>query len=56
MSTKSKKVALVHDWFLGYYGSEKVVRHILDQYSDADLFSLVDYMSEGDKQYLHYMH
>lgn len=35
-------MALVHDWFVAYYGSERVVEQILACFPDADLFALVD--------------
>lgn len=45
------KVALVHDWLVTYGGSEKVLEQIIECFPDADVFSLVDFMS--DRSCLH---
>ena len=34
------KVAIVHEWFSSYAGSEKVVEQILHCYPDADVFAV----------------
>jgi glycosyltransferase involved in cell wall biosynthesis len=38
------RVAVVHEWFVDWAGSEKVVEQILTCYPSADLFSLVDFL------------
>jgi glycosyltransferase involved in cell wall biosynthesis len=43
------KVAIIHDWLVTYAGAEKVLEQILKIYPDADLFSLVDFMDEGQR-------
>ena len=43
------KVALVHEWFTTYAGSEKVLAAILSLYPDADLFCLIDYLSDSER-------
>lgn len=43
------KVAIVHEWFDTYAGSEKVLEQILNVYPDADLFAVVDFLP-GDKR------
>jgi glycosyltransferase involved in cell wall biosynthesis len=40
------KVALVHEWFNTYAGSEKVLEVILSEFPDADVYSLIDYMPQ----------
>ncbi|WP_175964489.1 glycosyltransferase [Burkholderia pyrrocinia] len=40
------RVALVHDWLVTYGGSEKVLEQIVECFPDADVFSLVDFISE----------
>jgi len=45
-------IALIHEWFQQYTGSEKVVEQILHLYPDADLFSLVDFTSREDRRFL----
>jgi len=44
------KVALVHDWLVTDAGAEKVLRAIIDIYPSADIFSLVDFLSDKDRQ------
>ncbi|RIJ42070.1 glycosyltransferase family 4 protein [Pontibacter oryzae] len=46
------KVAIVHDWFVEYAGSERVVEELLTLYPSADLFSLIDFMPEHLRKHL----
>lgn len=46
------KIAIVHDWFVTYAGSERVVEQMLEVYPEADLFSLVDFIPEGERAFL----
>ncbi|NJR65556.1 MAG: glycosyltransferase family 4 protein [Leptolyngbyaceae cyanobacterium CRU_2_3] len=39
------KTAVIHEWLVTYAGSERVVEQILSLYPQADLFSLVDFLS-----------
>jgi glycosyltransferase involved in cell wall biosynthesis len=41
-SGRPARIALVHEWFDSYYGSERVVAEILRCFPDAELFALVD--------------
>ena len=43
------KIAIVHEWFVTYAGSEKVLAEMLSEYPDADVFCLVDFLSEADR-------
>jgi glycosyltransferase involved in cell wall biosynthesis len=43
------KIAFVHDWFLEYLGSEKCVESFVNIWKDADIFSLVDFLSDEDR-------
>ncbi len=43
------KVALVQDWFVVNGGAEKVVREIISLYPEADIFSLVDFLNDDDR-------
>ncbi len=43
------KIAVVHDWLVTNAGAEKVLGAILDIYPDADIFSLVDFLSKKDR-------
>ncbi len=38
------KIALVHEWFTTYAGSEKVLETILGEFPEADVFSLIDHL------------
>jgi glycosyltransferase involved in cell wall biosynthesis len=46
------KIAIVHDWFVTYAGAEKVLEKLLDLYPDADLFSTVDFLPEGKREFI----
>lgn len=46
------KVAIVHDWLVIYGGAERVLEHIIDLYPDADVFSLIDFVSEDQRHFL----
>ncbi|WOD63559.1 glycosyltransferase family 4 protein [Niallia taxi] len=41
------KIALVHEWYDTYAGSEKVIEEILNIFPEADLFSLVDFLGDN---------
>ena len=43
------KVAIVHDWLVTNAGAEKVLRSIVNLYPDADIFSLVDFLSHDER-------
>ncbi|SFO87988.1 glycosyltransferase [Hydrogenimonas thermophila] len=44
------KVAIVHDWLVTNAGAEKVLKAILDIFSSADVFSLVDFLKNKDRK------
>lgn len=46
------RVAVVHEWFVTYAGSERVVEQILRLYPEADLFSLVDFLPPGQRDFI----
>jgi glycosyltransferase involved in cell wall biosynthesis len=46
------KIAIVHEWFVSYAGSEKVVEQMLKVFPKADIFSLVDYIPKEKRQFL----
>lgn len=46
------KIAVVHEWLTNYAGSERVVEQILTLYPDADLFSLVDFLSPSEREFI----
>ena len=43
------KIAIVHDWLVTNAGAEKVLKNIIDIYPNADIFSLVDFLSDKDR-------
>ena len=45
----TRKVAVVHEWFTTYAGSEKVLAAMLEDLPDADLFCLIDFLSPQDR-------
>ena len=46
------RVAIVHDWFVTYAGSERVVEQLIALYPQADVFSLIDFLSPSDRRML----
>ena len=50
MTSKKLRVAIVHDWLVTYGGAERVLVEMLKTFPDADLFSLVDFFTDEDRQ------
>lgn len=46
------KIAIVHDWLTVYAGAERVLEQMLTCFPEADLFSLVDFIPEGQRSFL----
>jgi glycosyltransferase involved in cell wall biosynthesis len=46
------RVALVHDWMVGFTGGEKVVSNILQIFPQADVYTLVDFLPKNDREFL----
>lgn len=46
MNINNLKTAIVHEWFVNYMGSEKCVESFCNIWPDADIFSLVDFLSD----------
>lgn len=44
-----RRVAVVHEWFTTYAGSEKVLEAMLEDLPDADLFCVIDFLSPQDR-------
>ncbi len=42
------KVAIIHDWLVVNGGAEKVLEEIITLYPQAEIFTLVDYLSDRD--------
>jgi glycosyltransferase involved in cell wall biosynthesis len=43
------KTAIVHEWFVGYAGSEKVVESFTNIWQDADVFALADFLNDEQR-------
>jgi glycosyltransferase involved in cell wall biosynthesis len=46
------KVAIIHEWLVSYAGSERVLEQILTLFPDADLYSVVDFLTESQKGFI----
>jgi glycosyltransferase involved in cell wall biosynthesis len=46
------RVAIVHDWLYVIGGAERVLREILRCYPQADVFTLFDFLSPKDREFL----
>lgn len=44
------KTAFVHDWFIVNGGAEKVAKEILNVLDDVDIYSLVDFLNNDDRE------
>lgn len=51
-SGRPARVALVHEWFDHFYGSERVAAEILACFPEADIFTLVDIMPPEERGFL----
>ncbi len=47
------RIAIIHDWLTVYAGAERVLEQILGLYPDADLFSLVDFLPNHQREFIH---
>ena len=50
--SENRKIAIVHEWFDKYAGSERVVEQLLEIYPNADLFALVDFLPPGERSFI----
>ncbi|MBI4683842.1 MAG: glycosyltransferase family 4 protein [Nitrospirae bacterium] len=46
------KTAIVHDWLITYAGSERILEQILRLYPEADLYSLIDFLPESEREFI----
>ena len=46
------KIAIVHEWFVNYAGSERVVEQILNLFPNADLFAVVDFLDNSQRGFI----
>jgi glycosyltransferase involved in cell wall biosynthesis len=47
--TSPLKIAIIHDWLVTDAGAEKVLKEIIEIYPNADIFSIVDFLSDKDR-------
>ncbi|ELN9581103.1 MULTISPECIES: glycosyltransferase family 4 protein [Enterobacter] len=50
MKVNEAKISLVHEWLLSYAGSEQVSSAILHAFPEAELFSVVDFLTEEQRK------
>ena len=43
------KKALIHDWFSTYAGAEKCIESFTDIWDDLEIYSLIDFLSDADR-------
>ncbi len=49
---KEPRVAIVHEWFASYAGSERVVEQALHVWPHADVFALADFLPDDQRGFL----
>jgi len=50
--TKRPKTAIVHDWLVTYGGAERVLKAMIEEFPDADLFSLYDFLTPDERYFI----
>ncbi len=46
------KVAIIHDWLVTWGGSEQVLGQIVQLYPDSDLYALIDFFPETERDFI----
>ncbi|KPX25877.1 MULTISPECIES: glycosyltransferase family 4 protein [Pseudomonas syringae group genomosp. 2] len=46
------RIAIVHDWLVSYAGAERVLASLINVWPDADLFAVIDFLSDKDRAQL----
>lgn len=46
------KIAIIHEWFDSYAGSEKVLEQMLKVYPEADLYAVVDFLPKDKRNFI----
>jgi len=46
------KTAIVHEWLISYAGSERVLGQIAGLYPEADIYSLLDFLPDGERDFI----
>ena len=47
-----RRIAIIHEWLSGYYGSERVLEQILNLYPEADVFCVADFLRPEERSFL----
>lgn len=50
-NNRPPRIALVHEWLVSYAGSEQVTAQILKVYPDANLFSIIDFLTDKQRAF-----
>nr|BAT24207.1 group 1 glycosyl transferase [Klebsiella sp. SW4] len=51
--SKDRSVGIVADWLVTYAGAERVIKEFVDLYPKAELYSVVDFLSDESRQHFH---
>lgn len=51
-SLEGTRIAVVHEWLVDYSGSERVLEQILKVFPQADLFSVVDFLTPDQRSFI----
>jgi len=46
------RIAMVHDWLVTYGGAERLFEQMLNCYPNSDLFSLINFISEDQRDFI----
>ncbi|MBL4866097.1 MAG: glycosyltransferase family 4 protein [Pseudomonadales bacterium] len=49
---RHNKIAIVHDWLVTYAGAERVLEDIIKLFPSADLFSIIDFLPENNRDFI----
>ena len=49
---RSMRIAIIHEWLVTYAGSERALEQILAIYPDADLFCVVDFIDNQQRDFI----
>lgn len=52
MTLENLRIALVHDWLVGCAGGEKCLEQMLALFPQADLFSVVDFLPQANRDFI----
>jgi glycosyltransferase involved in cell wall biosynthesis len=52
MDAAQLKIAIVHEWFVDYAGSERVVEQLLQLFPEADLYAVIDFMPDQLRRHM----